>query len=207
MSNKPFGFYFEEYFKPVSLFRIKQKAKIEELEYSLNENKGKEIDNITKNSIGNQLAEFFSSVNNWKQKWKTKGHLDIELEGSINILPIEEVLIGDVDFLPEKYPVMKAFTLLDFFYNEAAVGFYLDQPEKGLFYFEFDANPQKLNLDFKGYLEMLRYTKGAAYWQKSIIEPIIDETSSAVIEKMNTLFPEITVKGFYELYNSLRIDK
>ncbi len=206
MSKKQFEFYFEEYFKSISLFRIKRKAKIEEFEYSLNENKTKEINNQTRGLIGDQLADFFSSVNNWKQKWGTKYNIDFELEWSINILSIEEVLIGDVDFLPEKYPVMKNFTLLDHFYNEAAVGFYLDQPEKGLFYFEFDANPQKLNLDFKGYLEMLKYTKGVAYWQTSVIEPII-KTSSPVIEKMNKLFPEITVEGFYELYDSLRIDR
>ncbi|WP_062056998.1 hypothetical protein [Aquimarina longa] len=158
-------------------------------------------------NLEDEIKNFYAALKGWKVKWMLKPELGIDIEGSINILPIEEVLIGDVDFLPEKYPVMKNFTLLDYFYNEAAVGFYLDQPEKGLFYFEFDANPQKLNLDFKGYLEMLKYTKGAAYWQKSVIEPIIDETSSPTIEKMNKLFPEITVKGFYELYNTLRIDE
>ncbi|WBX70396.1 hypothetical protein [Tenacibaculum retecalamus] len=159
------------------------------------------------NNFDSTLKDFFSNVKSWKVKWILNPKLELDIEGTINILPIEEVLIGDTDFLPDKFPVMKNFTLLDFFYNEAAVGFYLDKPENGLYYFEFDANPQKLNLDFKGYLEMLKYTKGAAYWQKSIIEPITDRKTSTTIEKLNKLFPEVTIKGFYELYDSIRINK
>ena len=101
---------------------------------------------------------------------------------------------------------MKNFTLLDYFYPEAAVGFYLDKPENGLYYFAFDADPKKLNLDFKGYLEMLKYTRGATYWQLAVIEPIVNKTSRT-IEKLNKIFPEITVEGFFELYEKVRINK
>lgn len=205
MSEEIFSEYIQKYDMPINRAMRKCRNEIDFNENTLIENKEFIVDESL--NFEKELLRFYSVIDRWKLNWKTNKDSDVELEGTFNILPLKEVLIGDVDFLPEKYPVMKNFTLLDYFYNEAAVGFYLDQPEKGLFYFEFDANPQKLNLDFKGYLEMLKYTKGAAYWQKSIIEPIIDETSSPTIEKMNKLFPEVTVEGFYELYNSLRMDK
>ncbi|WP_281990129.1 hypothetical protein [Aquimarina aggregata] len=205
MREKIFDEYIEKYDEVLNDSIYSKDDKIDFNENTLIENKEFIVDESL--NFDKELLRFYSVIDRWKLNWRTNKDSEVELEGTFNILPIKEVLIGDVDFLPEKYPVMKNFTLLDYFYNEAAVGFYLDQPEKGLFYFEFDANPQKLNLDFKGYLEMLKYTKGAAYWQKSIIEPIIDETSSPTIEKMNKLFPEVTVEGFYELYNSLRMDK
>ena len=129
-------------------------------------------DKVTISSnLNAELINFYSIVKNWRIKWTLNPKFNSDLEGSINILPLEEVLIGDVDLMPQEFPELKNFTLLDYFYNEAAVGFYLDKPENGLYYFEFDGTTQKLNLDFKGYLEMLKYTKGVAYWQLAIIEP------------------------------------
>ncbi len=157
-------------------------------------------------NLDDEMKRFYAALKGWTVKWTLKPELGVDIEGTINILPIEEVLIGDVDFHPDEFPVMRNFTLVDYFYPEAGVGFYLDKPEQGLFYHEFDGHTDKLNLDFKGYLEMLKYTKGAAYWQKSVIEPIV-KTSSPVIEKMHALFPEVTVEGFYEMYDSVRIDR
>ena len=149
------------------------------------------------------LKDFYSKVKNWRIKWTLNPKFKTNIKGSINILPIEEVLIGDIDLLPNEFPIMKNFTLLDYFYNESAVGFYLDKPENGLYYFAFDGTTQKLNLNFKGYLEMLNYTKGVAYWQLSIIEP--ENRQSSVIEEMNELFPDITVEGFFDLYEQVRL--
>ncbi|WBX70397.1 hypothetical protein [Tenacibaculum retecalamus] len=205
MSKKIFDEYLDNYDDVLNDSIYSKEDKVEFIENTLIENIDFTIDESL--NFDKELLRFYSVIKRWKLFWKTNDNSDIELEGIFNILPVKEVLIGDVDFHPEKFPVMKNFTLLDFFYNEAAVGFYLDKPENGLYYFEFDANPQKLNLDFKGYLEMLKYTKGAAYWQKSIIELLTDRKTSPTIEKLNKLFPEVTVKGFYELYDSLKINK
>jgi len=52
---------------------------------------------------------------------------------------------------------------------------------------------------------MLKYTRGATYWQLAVIEPIVNKTSRT-IEKLNKIFPEITVEGFFELYEKVRIN-
>lgn len=153
-----------------------------------------------------KLKEFYAAIEGWEVKWTLKPELDIDIEGSINILPIKSVLIGDVDFYPDKFPRMKNFTLLDYFYDERAVGFYLDKPEQGLFFFEFDSRPQKVSLNFHGYLEMLKYTKGAADWHYLLTIPD-SKVAQKALREMNKLDPEFTKEGFFELYNSVRIDK
>lgn len=148
------------------------------------------------------LKKFLTAINEWKIKWELT---NTKVNGAVNILSLKDILLGDVDFKPDEFPKMKNFTLLDHFYNESAVGFYLDKPENGLYYFEFDADPIPMNLDFAGYLEMIKYTKGVAYWQKSILEPV-NRNSSHMIEEMHKLSPEITVEGFFKLYDSLKMN-
>ena len=99
--------------------------------------------------------------------------------------------------------------LLDHFYNEAAVGLYLKQPERGLFYFEFDGNPQPLYLNFKGYLQMLKYTRGFAYWQLAILTLANNNTLTLTDKYKNVskIFPDFSIEGLTELFQSLRIDK
>lgn len=153
------------------------------------------------------LKYFYENIDFWFLKWKAKPEYNIE--GSLNILSYEKLLIGDVDFEPEKNKRMKGFTLLDHFYNEAAVGLYLDQPERGLFYFEFDGDPKPLHLDFDGYLKMLKYTRAFSYWQLSIVtlangNPL---TMTDKYKNVMKLFPDFNIEELTGLYESLRIDK
>lgn len=74
-------------------------------------------------NLDDEMKRFYAVLKGWNVKWTLKPELGVDIEGTINILPIEQVLIGDVAFLPDKYPVMKNFALLDLFYDEAAVGF------------------------------------------------------------------------------------
>lgn len=205
INNETFTKYFNEFNKDFITWRKSKPRDIFE-NRQMRMNSYNEIKHKIPDNFELSLKDFYSGVKSWRIKWTLNPNLKSNIEGSINILPIEEVLIGDIDFSPKEFPVMKNFTLLDYFYPEAAVGFYLDKPENGLYYFAFDSDPQKLNLDFKGYLEMLKYTRGATYWQLAIIEPIVNKTSST-IEKLNKIFPEITVHGFYELYDKVRINK
>lgn len=153
------------------------------------------------------LDSFYYGLKDWIIRWKFKNtftHAPEGLVGAVKMLPIEDVLNWRAWnlFTPE-FPQMENFTLLDYFDDNAAVGFYLNQPERGLFYFAFDADPKPLNLDFKGYLEMIKFTKGAAFWQLSCIEPI-NESTCRTVEKLNQIDPEITVEGFYELYDQVK---
>lgn len=203
INNETFTKYFNDYNKEFINWR-KSKPSDTFDNRQMKMNGYKEIKPNIPNNFELSLKDFYSSVKSWRIKWTLNPKFNSNIEGSINILPIEEVLIGDIDLLPEEFPALKNFTLLDFFYNEAAVGFYLDKPENGLYYFEFDGTTQKLNLDFKGYLEMLKYTKGVAYWQLAVIEPITNK-KSRIIEKLNKIFPEITEEGFFELYDKVRL--
>lgn len=204
MSKQVFDEYVKAYSLPIFRAIRAQRDTIDLTQNSLVDNKEFRVDESL--NFDEELLKFYSIIDRWKFTWRTKDACEVELEGTFNILPVKEVLIGDVDFHPDEFPVMRNFTLVDYFYPEAGVGFYLDKPEQGLFYHEFDGHTDKLNLDFKGYLEMLKYTKGVAYWQKAVINPE-HRTSSPVIENMHTLFPEVTVEGFYECYDAVRIDK
>lgn len=149
------------------------------------------------------LNQFYMNFKDWGIKWYSP--MIQNFEGTVNILPIEKVLDWKAwDLMSEEFPQMENFTILDHFYNEAAVGFYLGAPEKGLYYFAFDADPKPINLDFKGYLEMIKYTKGAAYWQLACIEPI-DKTHCKTVEKLNQLDSSITVEVFYKLFEEVRV--
>ena len=199
--------YFDSYDKPLNDSIYDQQDKIDFIENTLIENKNTDIN--TSVNLDKELVKFYSVIDRWKMHWKTKEDYEVKLEGVFNILPLKEILLGDLDFMPEKHPIMKGFTLLDFFYNEAAVGFYLDQPRRGLFYFEFDANPKPLQLDFKGYLEMLKYTKGFSYWQLDVLDISkgYNLNNNNTLKKMMDLFPDFKYEEFKELYESLRIDK
>jgi hypothetical protein len=154
------------------------------------------------------LGQFYFGLKDWIVRWKFKSTFEkapFGLQGSVKIQWIEDVLDWKSwDLYSSEFPQMENFTLLDYFDDNAAVGFYLNQPEKGLFYFAFDADPKPLHLDFKGYLEMVKYAKGAAFWQLGCIEPI-NRTTNKTIEKLNQMDSEITVKGFYELYDAVKL--
>lgn len=112
------------------------------------------VPEIAKGLIDQELVRFYSAIERWEFKWQTTANSPVEMQGTFNILPVEKVLnASGWDLLQERYSQMKDFTVLDYFYEEAAVGLYLNQPKKGLFYFEFDADPQPLNLNFKDILK------------------------------------------------------
>lgn len=204
MSKELFVEYVQKYNVPLHRSIRTHREEIDLIQNSLIDNK----EFIVEKSLNfdKELLKFYSVITKWKVHWRTKESSNVQLEGTFNILPIEDVAKSDFESLSGQFPVLKNFTMLDYFYPEACVGFYLDKPENGLYLHLFEGETHKLNLDFKGYLEMLKYTKGAAYWQNSLVEPVV-RTSSRAIEALNQIFPEVTVEGFYKLYDSLRMDK
>ena len=195
-------------FHHMSVFKelIVRRAEFDKIDGNMKENISP-LPSISEVQLDSNLLEFYQYAETWYMRWRAKG--DVSLDGRFHVLPLTTVLLGDVDFLPEEYPVMKNFTLLDHFYNEAAVGFYLDQPEKGLHYFEFDADPRPLFLNFAGYMEMLKLTRGFQYWQLSILSLAEGHELGRedVLKTVSTIFPDFTAKRLIDLYRSLRIDK
>ena len=178
--------------------------RIEPNEYDLNRE-------LVESQLGKAMFEFYFGIKDWIVRWEFKASFiqaPKGLEGSIHILPIEDVLNWKAwDFEPDLFPQMEHFTVLDRIDDSHVVGLYLGQPERGLFYMNMDSNPRPINLDFNGYLEMTKYTKAVFLWQLGCIEPIADKTSHRYLEKLTQIDPTITVEGFYELFDRLRIDK
>ena len=160
---------------------------------------------IPEGALDEELTRFYSAVKRWELRWETTEKAPVKLEGSFKFVPVEKVLNPAIwDLMPETFPKVKDFTILDYFDSDRAVGLYVNQPEKGLFYFEFDGDPYPLNLDFKGYLEMLKYTKGVMFWQPGATSTV-DRTSNRVIEDLSLIFPEVNVADFYALYDSVKL--
>ena len=210
MDTKNFDYYYENYLRELSYFQIMNEHVLENTAYSMIERSLSVIneEENQSNLLGAPICEFYKALESWKEKWKNIESAPIAIEGSVNILQIEDVLNWKAwDFEPDLFPQMEHFTVLDWIDDSHVVGLYFGQPERGLFYMNMDSNPRPINLDFNGYLEMTKYTKAVFLWQLGCIEPIADKTSHRYLEKLTQIDPTITVEGFYELFDRLRIDK
>ena len=165
--------------------------------------------------LPNDIRKFYSIRNKWKVVWKTTDEANCQAEGSIDFLPLEEVLqdvwdnsLGGNDWNPE----MKGFRPLDMFYDiDGFVGFYIDRPEKkGLYLQHSDSSVSPLHVDLEGYLKLLGMSKGFGWWQNALVEihsgnPMPNVASFK--EKMPLIFPDFSWDAFEALYEEVRIDK
>lgn len=157
---------------------------------------------------------FYEQVQNVDISWR---HFKFEklnhVCGKIKILPLKEVM-GDWEGIVwfKKMPDqddLKNFRILDFFVDEACVGFY-DLPDKteALYYLYLEDRPVRLGLNLEGYVEMLVMTRGYFYWQTAVIELITGKESkeSRDFKKyMPQLFSDFKYESFVELYHQVRI--
>ena len=160
------------------------------------------------------LINFYLVNEWWKVFWKSKPDNEIKYEGSINFMPLEQVLYHwDEEFGGNSWsPEMKGFKPLDMFYESAGcVGFFIDREDKkGLYLYKFDGETQALDIDFEGYLKLLGMSKGYGWWQNSLIEiatGISQPNVKAFKEEMPKIFTNFSWDEFCELYESLRLSK
>lgn len=205
MEQSAFEDYKANYFQPIIRAIRNQSEMIVRTENAFIPYDDEPVPNIPQGVLDEELTHFYSVLERWELRWETTENAPVKLKGSFNFVPVEKVLNADIwDLMPEEFPKVKDFSILDYFFAEYAVGLYVNQPERGLFYFEFDADPQPLNLDFKGYLEMVKYVKGVASWQPELIDPA-ERTSHWVVEQLSQIFPEVNVADFYALYDSVKL--
>ena len=135
--------------------------------------------------------------------------------GKINILPAEKVFSdweGIVWFkgIPETYH-LKDFKVLDFFVNEACVGFYnIEGKTEELHYLYFEEEPVPLGINLEGYCQLLSLSYGFFYWQSAIVELITKKKSQESKDfkrYMPKLFSDFSYPQFVEVYNQVRIKK
>jgi hypothetical protein len=134
--------------------------------------------------IPEQFLACAREINGYTLQWESRpGHPERPAcEGAIRLLPIRTMLRdwkGHVYFgWPEEPKRRRAFKIVDFFVNEACVGFYHDaQCDPGLYFFELGegVEPYPLHLDLKGYLTLLNHVMGYRYWQLAVLRQLPDD--------------------------------
>ena len=166
------------------------------------------------NDVG--LINFLQSKGAYKFDWKMKNKDQTvkSFGGHLNILPLKSIL-GDwkkivyFDFDPADSP-KRNFKIVDFFVDEACVGFFLGDEKQLLFYHEFESEFYPLYLDFDGYFAMMLKSKTFWYWQKvlsEINEGISSPTTEHFISCMTELFPEFDFQKYKNDYIRLKLNK
>lgn len=160
------------------------------------------------------VRDFYSQLNGMEIHWESSDHSnDPPLSGRIRILEADQVDPKDQkpfwsEFTDENSTV-RSFRLLDYFIDEAAVGFY-QQPETTgeMYLYLFEAKPIPLRVDFEGYVRLMAEARGFFYWQNALLA-ISNNRENAESrdfqEKMPLLFPSFSYEAFKELYKSLMI--
>lgn len=160
------------------------------------------------------IKAFYSELNGVNMHWT---HANFENQakvcGKVKLLDIDSMNTdgnGLVWF--EHTPIdspLRNFKLIDFFADEAAVGFFESansNPEMHLYLFE--GMPMPLGLDLEGYIKLLCQTRGFYYWQQAILalKNNQDNQESANFKLyMPQIFPEFKFEDFAALYQSVRI--
>jgi hypothetical protein len=180
----------------------------------LNKREKQAVKDVTPGSI----FEFHEELNGFELQWVGKDIKDPEVKGSVKILPAQEILrnwegVVYFDFTPADDRI-RNFHPLDFFIDEACVGAFLNEAGKedtSLYFFQFEGEPAKLNLDVNGYIQMMSASKGFLYWQYAVIEILEGKenpTSQRFKEWMPKLFTDFSWEEYLQLYNKLKmIDK
>lgn len=183
-----------------------------------------ELDTVPKNpsdieyvrgrgTVHESLLIFYEQINGLIIQWEVTRHDDEELLGRTKILPFNKTIVnweGVVFFKDTSADsLLRRFFIIDFFVDEAAVGFYATTEKRpNLFLFQFEDDPFDLKLDINGYVRMLIASSGFRYWQlviKSIETGIENSISEKFKKSMPELFPGFSFESFEELYKSLKI--
>jgi hypothetical protein len=157
------------------------------------------------------IQSFYRELNGLEIHWEHMDYPeDSSKSGRIRILRAEEIAPKGsrpvwFEFTPEDSP-MRSFHIIDYFIDEAAVGFYDNAPE--MHFYEFESKTIPMGIDFNGYIQLLKESRGYFYWQRALlaIKNNKENTESKQFkENMPVLFPSFSFEEFKKLYDSLRI--
>lgn len=161
------------------------------------------------------LQVFFSEVNGVNIHWQ---HFNFEDKpnvcGKINLLSAKKVAdYGKGLIWFDKTPVdssLKNFRILDFFADEASVGFFeSDKTKDEMHLFNFEGSPIPLGINFEGYIRLLCEARGFFYWQQVLIDFKTNKENQESIDfkiYMPLIFPDFNIEDFKKKYQSLKID-
>ncbi|GAB2577909.1 hypothetical protein [Spirosoma areae] len=160
------------------------------------------------------LAAFYTQLNGFNLRWS---HSDfsgrVDISGNAKILPLPEVEadwkeVLWFDHTPTDDPI-RQFRILDFFVDEACVGFYeKDKDEQYLYFYDFDDKPVNLYVNMEGYVQLLCAARGFRYWQLVIIS-FLEKKDNPEADTFNEFMPQIfsgfSLNGFRALYDRVRL--
>jgi hypothetical protein len=133
-------------------------------------------DNINPDLQGfpENLKTFYNITEGLVRKWSTNEPINKgeKIYGRINILPSKYVLgdwKGVVYFDNHPGPGMEKFKIVDFFQDEVCAGYYHDEHKVDLMMiYSFEDEPESLNVNFLGYLELMFMSRGFNGWQRLV---------------------------------------
>lgn len=161
-----------------------------------------------------KVKRYFSEVDRFQIEWIHNDLKEIpNAIGKINLLPVQTVFSDWEDVVWLKgtpmEATMKDFRVLDYFVNEACVGFFENGQADSLYFYDFHEPPQKLFLNFEGYVQMLRASYGFFYWQLVILFILKGKAYTEVTNFKNympRIFPNFSFHNFLKLYEKVRIE-
>jgi hypothetical protein len=175
-----------------------------------------QIDELEKNGkIEKKVLDFYRLSDGFEISWRP---VEVSLEeheivGRVKINPFQKVVrnwsgVVYFDDEPENTPRRKFFPI-DFFIDEAAVGFCSLEGYRDMMYlFKFEGGLIPLHVNFEGYLRCLLAAKGCLYWQYLSLELINgkeNEVSGRIKQFLPQLFPDFSFESFEKLFRQVRI--
>lgn len=170
---------------------------------------------IIKDVTPQDIFHLHHELNGLTVQWEGNEVGNPDVKGSIKILPVKEIIrdwsgVVFFDFTPPNARI-RYFHPIDFFIDEACVGAFLNEvghEDSSLYLYSFEGDPVNLHLDMKGYVQMMKASKGFLYWQYAIIE-IMERKENSVSRLfkawMLTLFLEFDWDQYVDLYESLKL--
>jgi hypothetical protein len=158
------------------------------------------------------LRAFYSEMNGATIHYlHLKRKNEPRVSGHVKLLPAAQAASGGEGLVwfshtPAGSP-LRRFKLVDFFVDEAAVGFY-EGGDGEMHLYEFAGDPTPLGVRFEGYVRLLCEARGYFYWQKALVAlkggPASQEADD-FREAAPELFPDFQWARFTDLFESVRI--
>ena len=164
-------------------------------------------------NIAEKIKIFYHQFDGFYCKWKSLSN-NADISGCANFLKSSQImldhkgLIYQDDIAPDAR--VRNFHPIDFFNDEACVGFYIGEDKNdSMYFYDLIHEPKNLQLDIQGYFELMIYMKAFRYWQYLMIEILMDDISAIgniIRQHINELFPDVDLAVFKELYQKYRLD-
>jgi hypothetical protein len=158
------------------------------------------------------VKQLYNEMNGAALQWRPVGYEDKPwVCGKVNLLPAEQAAVDGkglvwFDHTPAD-SILRHFKLLDFFADEAAVGF-VEGGSDELFLYLFSGEPLPLKINAEGYCQLLAAAHGFFYWQQVLVA-IQQGTDNQEQQDFKTympqLFPGFNFDQFVNLYQNLQL--